>query len=377
MAKRENSSGSIVRRKRASGFIYEAFTPAQYTCSENGRMVYQRELVGRFAKRAEARQALDEYIRHPTTKYNFTLRDIYEEWKDFSFKDIAKQTKDNYTAAWAKICACDDPKITDKMLREITTGNIRKLLGYFQEPHKLLDLENGGYILDKETKEPKVFPPLSRSYITKIKSILTQLYTYGEENHIVDKNYAALVTLTRQKTQKKRSLTDLEFAVLEKGWQSVPGGDAVYALCYLGFRVSEFCELTHFSYDPKAQTLIGGKKTDAGRERIVPVHKKIQPIVKAWYDRGCDTLYADPKGKPYNKDRFLRNVWRPVMDALGLPGDLTPHSARHTCGTRLSAAGARPEDIKEILGHEDYSLTANTYINQDTKTLAEAMDLLA
>lgn len=377
MAKRENSSGSIVRRKRASGFIYEAFTPAQYTCNEFGRMVYQRELIGRFPKRADARQALDNYIRHPTTKYNFTLRELYEEWKEFSFKNISKQTQDNYTAAWAKICACDRPRLPDKMLREITTGELRILLDVLQQPHRLLDLERGSYILDKETKEPKLFPPLSRSYITKIKALLTQLYSYGMENNIVDKNYAALVKLTRQTANKKRSFTDLEFSVLEKGWQTVPGGDAVYALCYLGFRVTEFCELTHFSYDPKAQLLTGGLKTDAGRDRVVPVHKKIRPIIQEWYDRGCDALYADANGKPYNKDKFLRRVWRPALDALGLPDDLTPHSARHTCATRLAAAGARTEDIKNILGHEDYALTANTYINQDTKALIEAMDLLA
>ena len=64
------------------------------------------------------------------------------------------------------------------------------------------------------------------------------------------------------------------------------------------------------------------------------------------------------------------------MQALGLPDDLKPHSARHTCGTRLSAAGARPEDIQAILGHADYSVTANTYINQDVSTLRKSIELL-
>ena len=58
---------------------------------------------------------------------------------------------------------------------------------------------------------------------------------------------------------------------------------------------------------------------------------------------------------------------------MGLPDDLTPHSARHTCATRLSKGGARPEDIQKILGHEDYSVTANTYIDQDVTTLRAAM----
>ena len=65
------------------------------------------------------------------------------------------------------------------------------------------------------------------------------------------------------------------------------------------------------------------------------------------------------------------------MKKLGLPDDLTPHSARHTCGTMLSAGGARPEDIQRILGHEDYSVTANTYINQDITALTEAIKKMA
>lgn len=77
---------------------------------------------------------------------------------------------------------------------------------------------------------------------------------------------------------KKRALTDLEFATLEQHWRDVPGGDACYALCYLGFRVSEFCALTRFSYDPKAQTLTGGLKTDAGRGRVVRFIRRYSPL---------------------------------------------------------------------------------------------------
>ncbi len=369
MAKRENFTGSIVRRKRATGIIYEAFAPAQYVTTQSGRLICSRELLGRFPKRSEARQAIDDYIRHPTSKYNFTLLDLHQEWSTFAFRDISKQTQDNYTSSWAKICECPTPQIAGKLMREITTGDLRRVLDFYQQERT---------IIDPKTKIEKIVPPLSRSYITKLKALLTQLYNYAMENNIVDKNYAALVKLSRQTTvSKKRSFTDLEFAILEKRWKEVPGGDAVYALCYLGFRVTEFCELTPFAYDQKQQTLRGGIKTDAGRDRLVPVHSKIKPIVDAWYDRYCATLYADEKGKPYNKDKFLRRVWRPAMAALGLPDELTPHCARHTCGTRLSAAGARPEDIQRIMGHEDYSMTANTYINQDLAVLQAAMNKMA
>ena len=291
---------------------------------------------------------LDDYLKHPTSKYNFTLRDLYEEWKSISFADISKQTQTNYTTCWAKICDCPDPAIADKLIREITTADMRRVLDHYA-----------------------AF--LSKSYITKIKALLTQLYGYALENNIVDRNYAALVKLPKMEGSKARAFTDLEFAKLEKHWATVPGGDACIVLCYTGFRVTEFCALTRFAYDPKAQTLTGGIKTDAGRDRIVPIHPKIQPIIAAWYAKSTGPLFPRADGKPHNKDTFLRNIWRPCMTALGLPQDLTPHSARHTCATRLSAAGVPAEDIQRILGHSDYSMTANTYINQDISTLHQSM----
>lgn len=357
MAKRENGSGSIVRRKLANGTKYVAYAPAKYIECD-GRIKKVQQKLGSFDKKSEARAVLDDYLRHPTTKYNFTLQNLYEEWKSIAFSDIKKQTQTNYTTCWEKVCSCPEPKIAAKLVRDITTADMRRILDYYATEQ----------IVDGKTQKP-----LSKSYITKIKALLTQLFDYALENNIVDKNYAALVKLPKMENAKARSFTDLEFAKLEKNWRNVPGGDACYVLCYTGFRVTEFCELTMFSYDPKEQTLAGGLKTDAGRDRVVPVHPRIQGIVGEWYETSKGPLFPRKDGKPHNKDTFMRTVWRPCMDALGLPSDLTPHSARHTCATRLSAAGVPPEDIQKIMGHADYSVTANTYINQDISTLRISM----
>lgn len=367
MSKRDNGTGTIRKVKGANGVRFYAYAPAKYTCDPNGDYRCVREALGGFRTRSEARTALEEYARHPLSKYNYTLADIYESWKGPAFSDITKATQDNYTAAWAQICAAA-PDTVKKQIREITTSDLRQILDFWTEEHEISVASKDG----KQKK--KKAGPLSLSSLTKIKALLTQLYDYSLANNIIDKNYASLVKIPKGiKAGTKRAFTDAEFAILEKNWKTVPGGDAVYALCYLGFRVSEFCQLTPASYDSGAQTLKGGLKTEAGRDRLVPVHPNISGLVQKWASAGQEALYADASGKPYNKDRFTRNIWKPAIKALGLPDDLTPHSARHTCGTRLSAAGARPEDIQAILGHADYSVTANTYINQDVAALRESM----
>ena len=166
-------------------------------------------------------------------------------------------------------------------------------------------------------------------------------------NNIIDKNYASLVRIPKgAEAGTKRAFTDAEFLTLENGWRNVPGGDAVYALCYLGFRVSEFLQLRPMDYDPIQHTLTGGLKTAAGRNRVVPVHENIIPIIDRWAAGGNEYLYTDGKGHGYKKDRFLRSVWAPAISALGLPSDLTPPlrppHLRHQALRSRGQAGGHP-----------------------------------
>lgn len=369
MGKRDNGSGTIRKVNGANGVKYYAYAPAVYQENADGDIICTREALGAFQKRTDARKALDDFLRHPVSKYNYTMLDVYNDWKAQAFSDITKSTQDNYTAAWAQILTAS-PDIAQRKFRDITTSQLRGILDFWMLPHEIPITKDGTTKL-KKTKA------LSMSSLTKIKALCTQLYGYAMANNIIDKNYASLVRIPKgAEAGTKRAFTDAEFLTLENSWRNVPGGDAVYALCYLGFRVSEFLQLRPTDYDPIQHTLTGGLKTAAGRNRVVPVHENIIPIIDRWAAGGNEYLYTDGKGHGYKKDRFLRSVWAPAISALGLPSDLTPHCARHTCGTRLSAAGARPEDIQAILGHADYSVTANTYINQDVSTLTKSMALV-
>lgn len=368
MAKRENGSGTIIKRKYKHSTKYVAYGPARYDTDESGNVVLLRDRIGTFLSAKEAREAITQYLKHPTSKFDYTVREVYEEWKKTAaFQDLNAATKTNWTTSWAKVCDCKSPSMADTYMRDMNVGVIRDLLDYYA--HERAEQDSGGKTV--------MVPPLSKSYVTKIKALMTQLCSYAMEYHIIDTNYASLAKLPKMESGKIRAFTDLEFAKLEKGWQTATGGDACYVLCYTGLRVSELCQLTKFSYDPKTKMLRGGLKTDAGKDRSIPVHPKILPIIERWYAASTGPLYPRPDGKAYNRDSFREGVWKPCMQSLGLPDDLTPHSARHTFGTRMAASGARPEDIQRIMGHTDYSMTANVYINQDDSTLKSAISRMA
>ena len=51
----------------------------------------------------------------------------------------------------------------------------------------------------------------------------------------------------------------------------------------------------------------------------------------------------------------------------------TAHATRHTYATRAVKEGLPPEILQKVLGHADYSTTANIYTHIDPDTIVEAV----
>lgn len=367
--KRENGTGGVYKRADAKYRPWVATAPTRYDIDpETGKMKVIREIIGRYASAKEAKEALEEFRINPTTKINITFSDVYDEWSSIAFRTISKQTKDNYTACYAKFSSLYGEKF-----RELRTARFQSVIDYYSNPFPARD-KAGKLKLDKDGVQV-MSPALSLSSLSKMKALLTQLYDYAAQNDIVHKNYASFLVLPKQEKTSKDCFTDLELEKIRQNVGVVDYADCILLMCYTGFRISEFLELTQMSYDSKNKALIGGKKTDAGRNRVVPVHAKVQAILDRWIAKNGQTIICDDDGNAFTSDTFRRRCYYPAIDKIGVRR-LSPHATRHTFATRLSAAGARTEDIQALAGHEDYEVTANTYIHQDVATLRNAIDKL-
>lgn len=61
-------------------------------------------------------------------------------------------------------------------------------------------------------------------------------------------------------------------------WANVgkyPDIDLILIQCYSGWRPRELCYLRLEDIDLNARTFTGGLKTDAGKNRVVPIHPRI------------------------------------------------------------------------------------------------------
>lgn len=71
-------------------------------------------------------------------------------------------------------------------------------------------------------------------------------------------------------------------------------------------------------------------------------------------------LFTTPTGAPIRLANFRRRVFDPAVRAAGLIR-LTPHDLRHTAASLAVSAGATVKGVQGMLGHQDASLTLNTY----------------
>lgn len=79
---------------------------------------------------------------------------------------------------------------------------------------------------------------------------------------------------------------------------------------------------------------------------------------------GGEPLFTSPRGERLLYAQWSKRVFRPAMAAAGIDPDgrtLTLYSLRHTFASVAIAAGADVKTLQELMGHEDATVTLNTY----------------
>lgn len=379
---------TVRRRTKGTGSIYirkdNKSKPYAAASSVTGKQVY----LGAFATKREAENALKDYEYNPVNGFNMTLEQLHDKWtKTKSYKKLGNSVKSNYASAYIKL-----KPLYKRKFRDLRTSDYQYIIDYYDNPHhevgaggKLKYLDKNGKGTYKVTNTPKICEGLGYSALHKVKCLLTTLYTFAMKEDIVNKDYATFIELPEQEETTATRFTEVQLELIKQNICKVPYMDYIYIMCYVNFRVSEFLELTPDRYkvtDSGIHYFVGGKKTDAGKDRIVPIHPKIQQLVQRCIENRGETIFCrthegSETGKPMNKDYFLKYAFRPAMQAIGLGDEYTPHSCRRTFSTRMSAAGAREEDIIALMGHTDYKVDIDHYIIQEVDTLYKAIKLLA
>lgn len=298
-----------------------------------------RTIIGYYETKTAALEALNRLSgRSLDERYNMTFKDVFEAWKAEHYHDIGEKS----IAAYDRAYAIFEP-LHRKKFRDIKTADFQA-------------------VIDKHMQK-------SNSAVSKYKLLASQMSEWAIREELITTNFASFIRVPEKVKKEKEIFTDSDIAKLESDGSET--AKIILMLIYTGMRIGELFALPlkdcHETY------VVGGEKTEAGRNRVIPIRPE---------GRGYFAYFAANAGGPlllsgYTGQRvpnnFRKRDYYPLLDKLGIERK-TPHATRHTYASRARRSGMPPEILQKILGHADYTTTANIYLHTDIEELVKAVE---
>jgi len=362
---RGNGQGTAYKRGRT----WEAQVVVGWVKNKNdptGPLVPEKRRKGGFPTKAAAIQYLEELRRSSSSRKRKTLEQVYDAWSEMYEKRVGSSTMVNYLSAYK---------------------HFRPLHGLYMDQINPEDLQR---CMDQ--------CPAGHRTHQNMKCIAGLLWGYALDNNFTDRDITNNLFIGRGASVQRDPITSSEVAAIKKSIGSYRYADYIYCLCYLGFRPGEFLELKkdmlHCAVLPAEDNIpertvyyfVNGKKTEAGKNRMVIVPDNILEIVLSrLFVPGTDYVFpmyvfSRKKGSPFshfkemNHEYFNKHVFKPLMVQHGFSGTKVPYCARHTYADMLKDADGSDKDKAALIGHSNYLFTQQRYQSSDIADLKALVD---
>lgn len=251
-----------------------------------------------------------------------TFREVYEQFyaaKYTNSKRAYSSSTINATKAAFKNCSA----LHDKVFRDLRHSDLQSVVDDCTLKHASLEL---------------------------IVLLFHQMYTYADSEGLCDKDYSSSVKINIDDDDEGGvPFTDAELKTLWAN-QKDPTVEFILIMCYSGFRLTAYRTL---KIDLKEQYFQGGVKTKASKDRIVPIHPSILPLVRRRMRRDGGLLVLSTA--TYRKCMYAK------LEELKIARH-TPHDCRHTFSWLCEKYEVAENDRKRMLGHSfGNDLTNNKY----------------
>lgn len=338
---RGNGTGTAYRRGRtwtACVTIGSKRTPA-------GRIQYIRRTKGGFSTKRDALAYCQQLRSAPTERQSLTLRQVYDAWLPAHEERVSKSTMNCYRAAWKYF--------SDLSLRRISDIDVDELQDCIDSC------------------------PRARRTRENMKALVGLLYKYAIPRHQATLNLAEYLHTGDNDKTARPAFTPEQVELIRQQIGVTPYADAVYVLIYTGFRPAELFALTKDSY--RDGVLYGGIKTEAGKDRAVPVSPKIQQIIEERLASPHAYLFPRDDGSQMSVNYFRDVYFYAVLAAAGIqplptpdhPAHYTPYSCRHTFANLLKGATGSDVDKARLIGHADYTTTKKLYQSAELEAMRQ------
>lgn len=312
----------------------------------------------------DAYAALIDYNRKPYSLDNdITMKELYERWfESYKKKGLADNTINAMKHAWEYCSAIYDVKVTELRVRHIR------------------------YCMNEGCRMTTTGEESHASPITqyRIKLLFNMLLDYAVEYEITDKNVSRAFKLPKEVSKEMKvktshiPYTDDEINIL---WKNLdyPFVDMLLIQCYSGWRPLELCDLKISDVDLVEESFTGGVKTEAGKDRKVPIHPNILPLVTSRYEQavevGQEYLFSIKKPHGYVKLQSTNLTYhlKKIVTEFGLNPEHKPHDGRVHFVTQAKKYNVDEYAIKYIVGHAISDLTEKVYTKRDFEWIKSEM----
>ncbi len=310
---------------------------------ENNKQLYQT--IGYYKTRQLAIQALAEFNTNPydIKTDSITFTEVYEKWSKEHFQTIVPSAVRTWKSAYNHCSSLYEMRFKDikTMTLEDTIKNA---------------------VVGNSTK-------------ARMKSMFNLIYKYALKHEICDKDYATLCNSV------KKGKPDIERIPFNKNeikilWDNIdfPFVDMILIGIYSGWRPQELAILKTLDINIDTNTMLGGLKTEAGKNRIVPMHSKTFPLIQSRYNEKNEHLFIDPNGQQGNSMTYdkYRSRFKKVMERLNM--NHRPHDTRHTFITLAKEYDMNEYMLKLIVGHSIQDVTEKIYTHRTIEQLKEEIE---
>lgn len=322
---RGNGEGSIIKLGGKRKRPYAVRITVGFT--NEGKQIFK--YVGYYETKTKAKEELNKFLVDPydLDSNKLTTLDVFDRWLETA--KFSDEVLKNYKRV------VENSGLAKKVFKEVN----------------LLQLENAARELS---------PAMQKRY----KAAFKNLYEFGMRHDLVNKNLADLMQLDKYVAGKREAISPADVKKILKGDDVIPK-----ILLYTGMRIGELLDIKSKNVDLEKRIIIGGKKTAAGTNRKIPIHKSILPILEELLSKGTEYLITGEKGRKLQYNTYLEKVWHKNE----ILTKYSPHYTRHTFVSRSVKLELNREVMKAAIGHSSTEAT-DIYTHVDVDSLVDFID---
>lgn len=330
----QNGFGSIIK---LSGNRRNPYGVRVTVGWKDGKQV--RKYIGYYKSQAEALLALADYHNnsYDVDLSKLTLNEVYDRWYKRIEQKATKNVLNSHNMA----------KIRFGRMGNVPIGKLKA--DQLQDWMDSIELKPSSKI--------------------RLKSTMNQVFNYAIKNGIITTNYVHYIEIDEKIEKTGKIFTDEEIETL---WNNVDDSTVrwILILIYTGMRIGELLQMTSSTMFLKSQYMVGGLKTEAGKDRVIPIHDAILPLVTEQLGR-AKFLMRNSHGNKLTYQTALRH-FDSIMEKFGW--EHKPHDTRKTAVSLMHTAGIPIETVRIIVGHSGKGVTEQVYLYKTPSELVEAIN---